>query len=133
MKEPTAVVTGILIAPVIPAVTMVVISVLHPITPTSDLTTAASALLVSYLYSLSAAVVIGLPAFLVLRYLRLVYWWTALAVGCGIGALMSAILPLRGRGSIGSALLAYSIGAAAALVFWIIWEWGRRERGESRY
>lgn len=128
MKERTAVVIGLLLVPAIPAVTLVVVSILRPIGTEPSSSTIASALLVSYLYSLNAAVVVGLPAFLVLRYLRLIHWWSALVVGCGIGVLMAVVLPLRGRGSASSLLLDCAMGAASALVFWVIWERSYRAR-----
>lgn len=128
MKERTAVVIGLLFVPVVPTATLMIISMLHPIGTQPSPVTIGSAFLVAYLYSLNAAVIVGLPAFLVLRYLRLVHWWSALAVGCGIGALMAVVLPLRGRGSVGDFPLDCIMGAASGLVFWVIWERGYRGR-----
>ena len=128
VKERTAAAIGFLLVPVIPATTVVAISILHPIASHSDLSTIASALAVTYLSSLNAALVIGLPSFLVLRFLKLVRWWSALAVGCGIGALSAVVLPLHGRGSSSDFVIDSIVGGVSAIVFWAIWKMSRDAR-----
>jgi hypothetical protein len=128
MKERTSVLLAILFVPAVPASILVAKSVLDPIGMESSALALAVAFLLVYFYSLSAVLVIGLPAFLLLRYLGVARWWSALLAGGGIGILMAIVFPLRGRGSVSNLALDCIIGAASSLAFWFIWERGDRER-----
>jgi hypothetical protein len=79
-----------------------------------------------YVFSAGAAIVFGLPTFLVLFWLRLIRWWTSLGVGMAIGALMAVLLEAtHGGAPVAEILLMAGIGAASTLTFWLIWRWGR--------
>lgn len=80
-----------------------------------------------YLITLVAALVFGLPAFVLGKSLDLIRWWSALIVGFLIGALLLTLF----IGSIGGvwyqrdAFLLYAgSGAVGGFVFWLVWRLG---------
>lgn len=82
-----------------------------------------------YQFSAAVTVLIGLPAYFVLEQFALVRWWTAsVCGGLAGGAVISTIawlfsdLSLRDPAMFG---LFGSFGAAAGLLFWVIWRLGQ--------
>ncbi len=84
----------------------------------------------AYMYTTLATVVFALPAFLVLRRLSLVRWWTAAAVGLCIGVLLLVIVSPRGFSAVivepQAAVLWGGVGMLSAFVFWLVWRQGQR-------
>ena len=77
--------------------------------------------LIFYCYTLGAALVIGLPAYVLLRRFDKVAWWSAVLVGIFSGALMAYIFrPLN--------IWYPMIGGLSGLVFWLIWRSGGDEK-----
>jgi hypothetical protein len=80
---------------------------------------------VFYYFSAMAAVLFGLPIFLVLLSFKLIRWWSALATGLVIGALMGIIVKSPQPIHFPEMLFLASTGAASTLGFWLIWRQGR--------
>jgi hypothetical protein len=72
-----------------------------------------------FCWGLAIAVVLGLPSFALFWFFGLVRWWTALASGLGVGALVAFLM------SNGPDLKPYpvmaAVGAASAMAFWSVW------------
>jgi hypothetical protein len=81
--------------------------------------------IVYYPFSVAATVLFGLPAFLLLRRLRLVTWWTTLAGGYAVGTLMAIILGLPNRPETRDFVMFGSVGLVSGFVFWMISRCGR--------
>lgn len=116
MRKPIATIIGFLIAPLIAAVALVATGAAKSGSDILDM----SALLwvaIYYCFTISAALLIGLPSYLLLAYFNKVTWWSTILVGMFGGAVMSLIfLPLN--------LLILLIGGLSGLVFWLIWRQG---------
>lgn len=138
MKEATSTVLGFLAAPVVAGI---LFAVFGWIIDHSEVQTAgyiSVMFLIGLLFSAVATVVIGVPAFILLRRFGLVRWWSALATGFTIGAMIGIIqiwpslnlLPQAMwvgyvmRNFIGLGV----IGAVAAFTFWMVWAQGQVTR-----
>ncbi|MGO9934312.1 MAG: hypothetical protein ACLPV8_21195 [Steroidobacteraceae bacterium] len=90
-------------------------------------------LLVGVGYSLVVIIVLALPMFVVLRYLKLVNLWSAMIAGLAIGVMVAAFFGLPTHGfvdifhvnlredAVVRALIFGAIGIASALGFWLVW------------
>ena len=96
---------------------------------------AQSLLLVGLLFSSLVTVVIGVPAFLILRRFKLVYWWSAVIGGFLLGSVVGFKTESpEGRFAdllesknwslyLASKILTLgAIGAVSAFSFWLIWK-----------
>lgn len=128
MKESTAAIVGFLVAPVPPALMFGLSTPVIREGP--DLIAIMGLFIVGYFFAALATGVFAVPAFFLGRRLRLIRWWSALTVGFAIGAAVAVIIqlpaPVQSRAVIFLALM----GAASALIFWIIWE-QRRPKSET--
>jgi hypothetical protein len=79
----------------------------------------------TYVFALGVALLIGLPAYLLINRFGKITWWSALLVGvfCGIVGSITYRLPNELR--IVDFYLMVPIGGLSALVFWVIWRWGK--------
>jgi len=84
---------------------------------------------VFYYFSAMAAILFGLPVFLVLFRFNLIRWWSALGAGMTIGALMGVIVESPHVIQIPEILFIAATGAASTLGFWLIWKQGRDGSG----
>lgn len=120
VRKNVATTLGFLIAPLIAAIALLALGVANSGQDLLDI----SALVwggVFYCYTLGATLIIGLPAYLLLRRFDKVTWWSAILVGIFSGAVMAFIFkPLN--------LSVMVIGGLSGLVFWLIWRRGRDEK-----
>jgi hypothetical protein len=122
MKEIPAIITATLVAPVVPATVLTASVLFNSAADKSSFSTFFGAFVFSYIYSANAGVVLGLPVFFLLRYLKLASWWSAVIAGSCVGILVAVIFP-RGVFSAGAELfLDVFMGITAALLFWLIWQ-----------
>jgi len=119
MRETTAAIVGFLVASIIPGAT---ISALWPIDGTHRIGSILSTFAVAYPFSVVAVIFLGLPAFLLLRPFRPGHWWSVLAVGFLLGAMVSVIVRLPSVPNFSDFFRYGPIGALAAYVFWLIWK-----------
>lgn len=77
-----------------------------------------------YFYTLVITVLFAVPAFLVLRQLKYVRWWSASLVGFAAGVIGAALT--GGAGSAKVVMFWGLPGAFGALSFWMIWRYGAR-------
>ena len=76
-------------------------------------------LIFGYIFTWIPVLIFGLPAFLVLRHLRLVRWWSAVAGGLIIGGVVSVAIQ---HSIMAREFTVYTIaGTASGLCFWLIW------------
>jgi hypothetical protein len=118
--EFVAAVIGFAIASIIPA------ALLAGLSPLNGPHNAGSTLIsfpILWLFSAAFTVILGLPAFLILRPFKPGHWWSVSAVGFLLGVSVVAIV--QGSLSLSSNPEAFGIygiaGALSALVFWSIW------------
>jgi hypothetical protein len=134
MRETTSAVIGFLVAPLIAGVMYAVFSCAVDGLAAHDLGYFEAMLLIGVMFSGLVTIALGVPAFLVLRRLKLVRWWSAVAGGFAIGAFIGVSLQWPNLGAlpfndwIGWAVRNFlalgSIGALSAFVFWLIWKRG---------
>lgn len=75
-----------------------------------------------YLCAVVVEVVLGLPAFLLLRRFGAFRWWSATLAGVVAGILVFVVM------SFGDPVLFGGIGGLSAFVFWGVWHQGARQR-----
>lgn len=118
MRKRIATILGFLIAPLFAAIALIIIGAAksgdHDLLDTSAIFWVA----IFYWYTLGATLVIGLPAYLLLKYFNKVTWWSAILGGLLSGAVMMLVF--------NNALnpLVIVIGGLSGLVFWLIWRQG---------
>lgn len=85
--------------------------------------------LFAFYFALPAVIVIGVPLFLILRWLGWVRWWSSALAGVAGGAAIAVIVRWPGAPNLRDFPLLCAVGAASALAFW----WAvRRRRGNER-
>ena len=127
LKEITAATVGFLVAPVVPAL---MLGLLTPVTAERlDWLTVLGLLPIGYFFSAAATIVFGVPTFLVLRRLKQVHWWSVIAAGFAIGTLVGAVVRPPAKNWMAAATDNFptfgATGACSALVFWLVWRQGR--------
>jgi hypothetical protein len=122
MRRITAGVVGFLVAPLISAL---ILSATTRLFEPGDIAGRVGMVPVFYYFSAIATVVLGLPAFFLFLHFRIVRWWSVLAGGMVIGALMGAIVGAPNHAQLPDMLLMAAAGSVAALGFWVIWRQGR--------
>ena len=110
-------VLGFVAAAIFPAI---VLAVTSPITE-GRLVGALGILPLLLVFSCGAVLLLGLPLFLLLRRFRLVRWWSAIASGLVIGALVAVITRAPGVVKPGDFIVMVPLGGATAFLFWLIW------------
>lgn len=121
MREIFAAAAGLAAASIVPAAAL---SVIWPLDGDLSARSVAGTFLVLYLYSASAVVVLGLPAFFLLRPFRPGNWWSVTAVGVLLGILAAIVMRLPSHPNLPDFLTMGPLGGASALVFWLIWKRG---------
>ena len=120
MDDIAAAVVGFLAALVLPAVVIGVWTAVDLGEPVSAIVWS----LLIYVFSIPLAGMFAAPAFFLGRRLRLIRWWSTIIVGLVIGAAVTFVananFQLRATG------IYACIGAAAGLVFWVVYERLRR-------
>jgi hypothetical protein len=77
---------------------------------------------IGYFYSGAFAFPFAVAAFVVGRRLRLIRWWSTIITGFAIGAIVILIVGYRAPIKLSTVAIYALIGAASALMFWVIWE-----------
>jgi hypothetical protein len=122
---------GLLVSSLTAALILIVYTFL--IEGTLDEPTTWLALLVAYYaVCLFVAVVLGLPAALVMWRLNLINFWAALIIGAAIGVLVALAIGVRTLSDSGMIALV-TAAVAAAIVFWLIWDRGKAKPGALVY
>jgi hypothetical protein len=86
-----------------------------------DVIQVASGVFLIYFFSLIVTVVVGLPAFFLLDFLKLARWWTAGAVGLVVGVLATVLLRSPDNSLAYGFFATAFAGLCAGLVFWAVW------------
>jgi hypothetical protein len=87
-------------------------------------TTWLALLLAYYAMCLFVAVLLGLPAALVMWRLNLINFWAALIIGAAIGMLVALVIGVRTLSDSGMIAIV-TAAVAASIVFWLIWDRGK--------
>ncbi|WP_395020838.1 hypothetical protein [Dongia sp.] len=117
-RELVAIAVGFVVAAAVPPALMVYGSPLNGDRAMSSI----EGFLVVYLFALSFVVVLGVPAFLLLRPFRPGHWWSVAAAGGLLGICASALFRLSWPGP--SDFMMGYLGGLTTLVFWLIWAIG---------
>jgi hypothetical protein len=84
--------------------------------------------LILYFYALVASVVLGLPAYLILRRIRAIRWWSTALAGFVIGSVVISLVDPRRAGVFAAepslGFLWSTVGALSSFTFWVIWRRG---------
>jgi hypothetical protein len=96
-----------------------------------DIATMLGLLPVFYFFSFLTMLFLGMPAFLLLLACDLIRWWTALAAGIFVGAVVAFVLRLPGTALAHDFAVTVPVGAATAVCFWLIRQLGHSEHVES--
>jgi len=86
---------------------------------------------ITYVFSLFATLLIGLPSYLILNRFDKVNWWSALLVGLFAGVAGSLFYRLPNELRIDDFLTMVPVGGLSALVFWLIWRQGNKLKAKS--
>jgi hypothetical protein len=117
-RKHIATIFGFLMAPLFAAIALSVIEVAKG---HLDLRDTFRWTFIFYCFTLGATLIIGLPAYLLLRRFDKVTWWSAISTGIFSGAVMVLMFrPLS--------LLVMVIGGLSGLVFWAIWRLGNTQQ-----
>jgi len=120
VKPAASTVFAFLAASAFPAVYQAVV---YPLSGVRDLQSVLGTFFVAYYFAAGSAVVLGVPAYLLLERFKLVRWWSAM--GCGIlaGALVIVVITSNAEPAI---LFRFaSLGGATGVLFWIVRRAGR--------
>lgn len=122
MNEFVATVAGFVVASIIPAAVLSILQHFGQMRIGSVLYT----FVLAYPFSAFFTVVLGLPAFLLLRRFRPGHWWSVSIVGILLGVLVVIILSSANFSDPDARIfLVYGLTAAlSTLVFWWIWRQG---------
>jgi hypothetical protein len=126
MRQTTATVLGFLVASSIPAAWVALVA---PLSGALSLQSFVASFLVAYFFSAIATSFLGIPAFLALRRMGLVTWWSALASGLCIGAAMAIVIRLPNSPELRDLWAMGLQGGVSALAFWLIWRTGKQGSG----
>jgi hypothetical protein len=97
---------------------------IRPPSGTYDINSIFLAITLFYPFSAAFVVLLGLPAFLILRPFRPGRWWSVAAVGFVLGVLVAIILRLPRHPNPNDFLIDGPLGSLSVLVFWWIWRRG---------
>lgn len=112
---------GVLIAPLIAAVLAVLLTGIKLRTSPVEILGLTP---VFYFYALLTMILLGLPVFFLVHYMKLMSWWASLLAGSLVGAVVAMVLRMPNTVQTNDLLSMASIGAVAALGFWYIWNQG---------
>ena len=118
MREVFAIVVGFIVASIVPMAGLSVVTLVEGVYSVGEI---APWFLVLYPFSAAATVLLGLPAFLLLRPFRPGHWWSVSIAGLLLGILVAIILRLPHRPNPHDFPLYGALGALATLAFWGIW------------
>jgi hypothetical protein len=107
MSEPIAVACGLIGAAAVPAAFLSALDLRW--------------FMIFYIYSLIFVVVLGIPAFFILRPFRPGHWWSVMSAGGLLGVGAELLFRFQSRPYIPELLTFAGLGSASALVFWLIW------------
>jgi hypothetical protein len=120
VRKNLATTLGFLIAPLIAAIALLALGAANSGLDLFDMSAFVWGA-IFYCYTCGATLIMGLPAYLLLRHFDKVTWWSAVLVGIFIGAVMTFIFrPLNLSMSV--------IGGLSGFVFWLIWRTGGSPR-----
>ena len=123
MTPAKATVLAFLVAPVLPAV---VLAILSTDLTDGELGPTLGFVFVFYWYALTASILIGGPLFwLVSRYAS-VSWWSAVPSGLLAGVIVWLLLGGNEPEWSSETTIYSCVGAASALSFWLVWRLGHR-------
>ena len=118
MKQEYKTALAFLTASIVPALYLAVV---YPLSGVHDWWSVLGTFFVFYYFAAAATVLLGLPAFLVLRKFNLVTWWSSLGGGALVGVL-AQIAVTSGRLDEPESLVRFAtLGAIAGLAFWLVW------------
>ena len=112
MRKHVVTTLGFLIAPLFAAISLMAIDMMRK--DHFELTDTLGWVPIFYCYILGVTLIIGLPAYLLLRHFNKVTWWSATIVGMFAGAVMALIFTSLNP-------LVTAIGGLSGFVFWLIW------------
>lgn len=116
----TATILGFVAASLLPSAYL---AVMAPLSGDRNFQSVLGSFVVFYYFASAATVLLGVPAYLILKKFNLVAWWSALGGGTLVGALVSfAVAPTSDPA--GHQIFAV-LGGVAGLLFWIIRRAGR--------
>jgi hypothetical protein len=118
MKQKYKTLLAFLTASIIPALYLAVV---YPLSGVRDWRSVIGTFFVAYYFAAAATVLLGLPAFLILRKLKLVAWWSSLGGGALVGAVTDVAVTSGRVNDIQSLLRFATLGAIAGLAFWLVW------------
>jgi hypothetical protein len=122
VRQKTAALIAFVTVPVVPTL---VNGILTPRGRYFDWVTMLVFALISYFICMAVAVLLGGPIFLALSRINLVRWWSALAAGFLVGAIVAVLVRLQSAVHVQEVLLLGFEGALCGIVFWVIWKQGR--------
>ena len=131
MREFIFTLIAFLAAPLIAALTLALWGLTSSGSIITDIPSFFGLAVMFYFFAVLATLVLALPAFLVLRRLDLIRWWSTGLVGFVVGVLTFILIQPPGLALVSQvtgALAWGCIGFCSAVAFWYIWRQGARLR-----
>lgn len=122
MNQRSATAAGFIAASVLPAV---LLSVVDPISGQRDAQSVIGSFLVTYFFTASATLALGLPCFMMLRRVGAAGLWSAVFAGALVAVVALALVRFSISLEAITVLKFASLGAAAGFVFWLFWRSGQ--------
>lgn len=118
MRESAVAILGLIVASAVPPA---ILALTAPLGGELSVGSAVATFEVTYPFSAAAVIVLGLPAFFLLRPFAPGQWWSVFTVGFLLGIVVAIILRLPNLPDPHDFIELGPIGAASALSFWRIW------------
>ena len=119
LHELRAALAGFFVASILPAL---VLGIGWPLSGDLNLKSSAVTTLVTLPFTSLFVLLLGVPAFLILRQFRPGAWWSVALVGLILGVVTAYLLRLPGVPSFETVMLDGLLGVLSALSFWLIWK-----------
>lgn len=121
MRELSFAVSGFLVASLVPAV---LIAAFTPLSGKYDIENIQASFLFAWIWCLSFVLVLGVPAFLLLRRYRPGHWFLVMLVGGLLGVFVSILVRLPSGPPLSDFVSTVPLAAMSSLVFYAIWREG---------
>jgi hypothetical protein len=127
VREGARIALGVVAAPLVPAAALAIATM--PVAGPLEVYVFSMVgwAIAGYVAAIGVALVLGLPLFFLLRRFGLAAWWSASIAGFAFGAGAVLLITAGGFAYPGYLWLWGATGAAAALLFWAIWQLGGKK------
>jgi hypothetical protein len=115
-------VTAFVLAPLVTALIVIIVTPIERGTFSEQLFSTLATMFAWYFGAVTLTAVLAVPAFIILRRMNMVRWWSALAMGLVIGFIATLIVGTPTAHILQGPAPLSIVGGASGLIFWFIWK-----------